>query len=195
MGHRNAVNCVAVSKDGSIIASGSEDKTAKIWDTSSGKCAQTFSKGHHTGIRSVHFFDEDKYVVAACDDMVLSWNVASTCDTSDTIWTIEQFLKTTLKRAPAWQINVIGWGVTEVLCLDSYSTQRSLNQRCLKTAYTTQSPSYSCLPTEAYLFTGSLPSPVNVPLNRTGTIVTAVAVSSDGNWAATVDSLGSLRNL
>ena len=192
MGHRKAVNCVAVSKDGRIIASGSEDKTIKIWDTGSGKCAQTFSKGHRTGIRSVHFFDEDKFVVAACDEVVLSWNVASR-NTSDTIWTAEQFFKTTLKRVPAWQANVIGWGAPNpVLRLIMHETFDESTMRRLTTAYASGSPSFVFV-NLGYLFTGSLPSPTNgLPLNNNNTI-TAVAISSDGNWAATADPLGSLQ--
>ena len=141
-GHRGAVNCVAASKDGRIIASGSQDKTIKIWDSSSGKCAQTFSKGHHTGIRSVHFFDDDKYVVAACDEAVLLWNVASR-NTSNIIWTAEQFVQTSLRVMPAWQANVVGWGApSSVLRHLLHKTFAQSNSWRLTTAYATQSPSF-----------------------------------------------------
>jgi WD40 repeat protein len=192
MGHRKAVNCVAISKDGSIIASGSEDKTIKIWDTNSGKCLQTFSKGHHTGIRSVHFFDEDRHVIAACDEAVISWNVVSR-STSDIIWSAEQFFKKTMKRFPAWQVNMIGWGAPKpLLRFIMEKTFAESNSWRLTTAYATQSPSFA-FANLGFLFTGSLPSPINgVPLNSIDAI-TAVAVSSNGNWAATTDPLGSLQ--
>jgi WD40 repeat protein len=109
MGHRKVVNCLAVSKDGKIAASGSEDKTIKMWDVGSGKCTKTISK-HHTGIRSVHFFDEDKFLITACNDAILSWNLALR-NTSDTIWDLEQTFRKALKRAPAWQPKMMGWGV------------------------------------------------------------------------------------
>lgn len=192
MDHRKAVNCVAISRDGNIIASGSEDKTVKIWNTSSGKCAQTFSKGHHTGIRSVHFFDEDKYLVAASDEEVLSRNVSSR-DKPDTLWAAEQFFKQALTHVPAWQANVIGWGTPKpLLRVLLHKTFTEPTELRLTTAYATQSPSF-VFANLGYLFSGSLPSPISgIPLNTTGT-ATVVALSSDGNWAAAADSLGSLE--
>ncbi|KAH0834947.1 hypothetical protein J3R83DRAFT_10641 [Lanmaoa asiatica] len=191
MGHRKPVNCVAVSQDGSTLASGSEDKTIKIWDTSSGKCTQTFSKGHHTGIRSVHFSDEDKHVITACDEAILSWNVASR-NTSNTIWAAEQFLKKSLKRVPAWQAKVLGWGAPKpMLRFILHQTFTESTPRRLTTAYATKSPSF-VFANLGYLFNGSLPIPVDgLPCSGGGT--TAVAVSSDGNWAATADPLGSVK--
>ncbi|KAI9568724.1 hypothetical protein HD554DRAFT_2097581 [Boletus coccyginus] len=134
------VNCVAISTDG-------KDKT-------------TFSKGHHSGIRS--------YVVAACDGEVLSRNVSSR-DKPDIIWATEQFLKQSLKHVPAWQANPL---------------LRPTELR-LTTAYATQSPSF-VFANLGYLFAGG------IPLNTTGT-ATVVALSSDGNWAAAADSLGSVE--
>ena len=188
MGHRKAVNCVAVSKDWSVIASGSEDKTVKIWDTNSGKCARTFSKGHHTGIRSVHF-DEDKYVIAACDEAVLSWNVTSR-NASNTIWAADKFFQMFLRRFPVRLANVVGWGTPKPLFrLLFHQSYTKLGR--LTAAYASQSPSF-VFANPVYLFAGSLPTPVSLPIGSTGTI-TAVAVSPDGNWAATANPLGSLK--
>ncbi|PNP53257.1 hypothetical protein FNYG_15766 [Fusarium nygamai] len=40
-GHRNSVNSVAFSADGQRLASGSDDKTIKVWDRAIGTCVQT----------------------------------------------------------------------------------------------------------------------------------------------------------
>src|SRR5262249_22628349 len=49
-GHTGAVYSVAIAPDGRTALSGSEDKTLKLWDLSSGKEIRTF-QGHqgHTG--------------------------------------------------------------------------------------------------------------------------------------------------
>ena len=39
------VNSVSFSPDGTKVASGSEDKTVKLWDVTSGECLQTL-EGH-----------------------------------------------------------------------------------------------------------------------------------------------------
>ncbi|KAG8216576.1 hypothetical protein J3R82DRAFT_6760 [Butyriboletus roseoflavus] len=191
MGHRKPVNCIAVSQDGRVLVSGSEDKTIKLWDTGSGKCTQTFSKGHRTGIRSVHFIDDDKHVVTTCNETILSWNVASR-NTPLTLWAADEFLKKSLKSVPAWQARVLGWAAPKPML--RYIVHQTRNTQSLMTAYATRSPSF-VFAFNDYLFSGSLPIPVNgVPSSSTGA-VSAVAISSDGNWAATADPLGSLRIL
>ncbi|KAH7309923.1 hypothetical protein B0I35DRAFT_359209, partial [Stachybotrys elegans] len=53
-GHDNSVTSVVFSPDGQRLASGSYDKTVKIWDATSGNCMQTLS-GHDDSIISVAF--------------------------------------------------------------------------------------------------------------------------------------------
>ncbi|KAK2050657.1 hypothetical protein LZ31DRAFT_580856 [Colletotrichum somersetense] len=56
-GHRGGVTSVAVSGDGTQLASASYDRTIKIWDLTTGQCLQTF-KGH-TGIVTSVAWSED----------------------------------------------------------------------------------------------------------------------------------------
>jgi WD40 repeat protein len=52
--HTKPVTCVTFSSDGRLVASGSDDCTDKIWDTSTGQCLTTF-RGHHRGVVRVTF--------------------------------------------------------------------------------------------------------------------------------------------
>ncbi len=53
-GHTETVSRVAFSKDGKRIVSGSLDRTAKVWDATSGQEIVTF-KGHSNAVTDVAF--------------------------------------------------------------------------------------------------------------------------------------------
>ncbi|MCC5644223.1 ribosome assembly protein 4, partial [Nostoc sp. CHAB 5824] len=53
-GHSSKVNSVVFSPDGKTLASGSEDKTIKLWDISTGKALKTLT-GHSSKVNSVVF--------------------------------------------------------------------------------------------------------------------------------------------
>ena len=194
MGHRKPVNCVAISKDGCMAASGSEDKTVKIWDTSSGKCTRTFSKGHYSGVRSIHFFDDDKHLVAACDDGIISWDVASR-NKSETLWAVEEMMKTIIQFFPAWQAKVLGWGVPKsAFRFMSRHTFDETYPQQLTIAYASKSPTF-VFAHKGYVYSGLLSTPLNNPPVRDTGTVTGVSISSDGLWAATANPQGSLEIL
>ncbi|WP_176329739.1 WD40 repeat domain-containing protein [Thioflexithrix psekupsensis] len=54
-GHTNDVRSVAFSPDGLLALSGSDDKTLKLWEVSSGQCLRTF-KGHGSDSNSILFW-------------------------------------------------------------------------------------------------------------------------------------------
>ena len=74
-GHTQAVNAIAYSPDGQWIASGSTDKTVKLWHE--GKLVFSFM-GHRLGIHAIAFHPRASIVASASADATIRlWNFAT----------------------------------------------------------------------------------------------------------------------
>ncbi|MGY5048428.1 caspase, EACC1-associated type [Streptomyces sp. 900105755] len=72
-GHTDTVACVGFNSDGSLLASGGNDKTVRLWDPHTHNNTRTLT-GHEWEIQSVHF--ADAYTVVSSDGSTLrSWDV------------------------------------------------------------------------------------------------------------------------
>ncbi|MCE2697854.1 MAG: WD40 repeat domain-containing protein, partial [Anabaena sp. 49633_E8] len=76
-GHESPVSSVGFSPDGKKLASGSGDKTIKIWDVTTGKVLNTL-KGHEGYVLSVGFSPDGKQLASGSGDKTIKiWDVTT----------------------------------------------------------------------------------------------------------------------
>ncbi|MGD0680619.1 MAG: serine/threonine-protein kinase, partial [Terracidiphilus sp.] len=76
-GHSYEVNSVTFSPDGRTLASGSYDRTIKLWDTASGQMLRTL-QGHGGDVSSVAFSPDGRTLASGHDDTTVKlWDMAS----------------------------------------------------------------------------------------------------------------------
>ena len=78
-GHRKSVNSITFSPDGQFLASGSDDRSVRLWNINSGEEVKIFKvKVGETGyVRSVAFSPDSKLLVSGSGDKVYLWNIES----------------------------------------------------------------------------------------------------------------------
>ncbi|MBD2169496.1 ribosome assembly protein 4 [Calothrix membranacea FACHB-236] len=76
-GHQDSVTSIAFSSDGKKLASGSEDKTIKLWDISTGQLLQTFS-GHGDVIKTIALSSDGQKLASGSKDKTIKlWDVST----------------------------------------------------------------------------------------------------------------------
>ncbi len=76
-GHNDSVHSIAFSPDGKILASGSGDKTIKLWDISTGETIKMLT-GHSKGVDSVSFSPDGKILASGSYDKTIKlWDVST----------------------------------------------------------------------------------------------------------------------
>lgn len=72
--HGDAVRAVAFSGDGRLVATASMDKTAKIWDVTTGNIVATL-EGHINGLNAIAFSPDSRLIVTGAEGLSLLWDV------------------------------------------------------------------------------------------------------------------------
>jgi WD40 repeat protein len=88
-GHSNSVISVAYSPDGQTLASGSSDKTIKLWNVNTGKLLQTLT-GHSDWVWSVAYSPDGQTLASGSEDETIKlWDVK----TGNLLQTLEGYYK------------------------------------------------------------------------------------------------------
>ena len=73
-GHSNSVYSVSFSGDNKMLASGSRDKTIKLWNPETGALLRTL-EGHSHFVESVSFSGDNKMLASGSKDKTIKvWN-------------------------------------------------------------------------------------------------------------------------
>ena len=83
MGHAGRVNCIDVSHNRKFIATGSDDKTIRIFNIATKQTLFTL-EGHGWKVTSVEFSADDRYLLSTCNNgEVKVWNVQTGLEVSN----------------------------------------------------------------------------------------------------------------
>ena len=75
-GHANAVEAVAISSNGRVVLSGSQDTTLRLWNFSNGRCMKVFH-GHVGQVTAVALSQNGQFAVSASRDKTIRvWRLA-----------------------------------------------------------------------------------------------------------------------
>lgn len=76
-GPDSMVHCLAVSKDGRWLLSGSENATMALWDLDSGQMIRTYY-GHSAAVRSLDFSPDGRFAISGSEDRTVRfWDLES----------------------------------------------------------------------------------------------------------------------
>ena len=67
-GHTKDVNAIAVSPDGNLVVSASDDETIRFWSTATGAPVGEPLRGHTDWVRTVAFSPDGTRIVTGSDD-------------------------------------------------------------------------------------------------------------------------------
>ena len=189
-GHTGDVWGVAISPDGKYLATGSSDKTARLWDLASGETIRVFS-GHSGEVWDIAFSPDGKYLLtASADGTARLWDVAS----GETVQVFSGHTATVddVDFSPDGKYIVTAGGADKTARIWDVASGETLH---ILTGHNGYVPRAAFSPDGKYVLTGSVDRTARLWDAATGSevrifsghsdAVSAVAFSPDGKYIAT----------
>ena len=115
--HNSLVNSVSFSPDGKTLASGSEDKTIKLWDVQTGKEITTL-QGHDYWVTSVSFSPDGKTLASgSIDGTIKLWDVQTQKEITtltghdESVWSVSFSPDGKTLASGSWDATIKLWDV------------------------------------------------------------------------------------
>jgi WD40 repeat protein len=125
-GHTNPIYKIAIHPDLQHLVSGSDDRTAKLWDLATGECLRTFV-GHPAQIKSIEIVDTDKMITGGIDGTLKLWEL----ETGACLWTqaahqgeinsIATHARNQLIVTASSDLTLKTWDLATGICLQTFS--------------------------------------------------------------------------
>jgi WD40 repeat protein len=94
LGHSDKLNCLAATNDGSLMVTGSKDRTVRVWEVVTGRNLFTFH-GHSSDVTAIAIRPDNKQAASACaDGSIRLWPLAkadehrNVSEATAPLWTI-----------------------------------------------------------------------------------------------------------
>ncbi len=87
--HSSKINAISFNRDGSLLASASNDKTIKVWRVGTGTSLQTFF-GHNKAVMSVSFSPDGSLLASGSKDNTIKlWDMSTSFSSGEVLFTLK----------------------------------------------------------------------------------------------------------